>query len=174
MRRRRNGGGLIIGLSTSNMMSVGLPGISGAPTPTKNLGYIYALNTNNNVVKLDPSTLDVMATSAGTFSGATSIVWVTGYVLVSVNYKSFYALNEVDLSQAGAVIYTDVKTSLFFATFDGTYLYMAGLNSTGDNVLEKYSLPSLELIDSVVVSGDMYNAVNGWAGTYNGSDCYAI
>ena len=32
MRRRRNGGGLIIGLSTSNMMSVGLPGISGAPS----------------------------------------------------------------------------------------------------------------------------------------------
>ena len=36
MKRKTGGGGLIIGLSTSNMMSVGLAVISGAPYPVAN------------------------------------------------------------------------------------------------------------------------------------------
>ena len=114
MRRRRNGGGLIIGLSTSNMMSVGLPGISGAPVTTH---YAYVANSNisnSSVSVIEISTNKVITTIA--VESQSEPVWVAitpdgNYAYVTDFTGSISTVSVIEITE------TELLLILLFATY---------------------------------------------------------
>ena len=161
MRRRRNGGGLIIGLSTSNMMSVGLPGISGAPSTST--GYLYLLDSTGVLYQLDPTTLKTIKT----LSLGTSTVSFTTDGTYLYAWAGDY-LNKIDQSTLSIVATLNmggIPTSKYGLTYDGKYIYAgrAFITSTSEKM---YSIDPKTLTVVASASNGGYNYAITYDGTY--------
>lgn len=161
MKRKTGGGGLIIGLSTSNMMSVGLAGISGFP-PSSIPNYVYLTDSSGVLYQLDPTTLKTIKTLQ---LASTTVAFTTdGTYLYASSGNTLYKIDQLKLSIV-ASMGVNAASNQSGLTYNGKYIYI-GRQGTGGDSIDIIDPETMTVIFSATPLG--YN----WGLTYDGNYIY--